>query len=52
MDKKRATLFGGTGLIGGFLLDLILADDTFTKVNVITRKPLIKQHDKNGGFRN
>ena len=46
MDKKRATLFGGTGLIGGFLLDLILADDTFTKVNVITRKPLIKQHDK------
>ena len=46
MDKKQATLFGGTGLIGGFLLDLILADDTFTKVNVITRKPLIKQHDK------
>ena len=46
MDNKQATLFGGTGLIGGFLLDLILADDTFTKVNVITRKPLIKQHDK------
>ena len=46
MDKKQATLFGGTGLIGGFLLDLILADETFTKVNVITRKPLIKQHDK------
>ena len=46
MSKKQATLFGGTGLIGGFLLDLILADDTFTKVNVITRKPLIKQHDK------
>jgi len=46
MDKKQATLFGGTGLIGSFLLDLILADDTFTKVNVITRKPLIKQHDK------
>jgi len=46
MDKKQATLFGGTGLIGSFLLDLILADDTFTKVNVITRKPLIKKHDK------
>ena len=46
MDKKQATLFGGTGLIGGFLLDLILADDTFTKVNVITRKPLEKQHEK------
>ena len=46
MKGKQATLFGGTGLIGGFLLDLILADDTFTKVNVITRKPIIKQHDK------
>ena len=46
MSKKQATLFGGTGLIGGFLLDLILADDTFTKVNVITRKPLVKRHDK------
>ena len=46
MNKKQATLFGGTGLIGGFLLDLILADETFTKVNVITRNPLEKQHEK------
>ena len=46
MKGKQATLFGGTGLTGGFLLDLILADDTFTKVNVITRKPIIRQHDK------
>ena len=52
MDKKQATLFGGTGLIGGFLLDLILADDTFTKVNVITRKASREATRKNGGFSN
>ena len=46
MKGKQASIFGGTGLIGGFLLDLILADDTFAKVNVITRKPLVKQHNK------
>ena len=25
MSTKQVTLFGGTGLIGGFLLDLLLA---------------------------
>ena len=46
MSTKQVTLFGGTGLIGGFLLDLILADNTFSKVNVVTRKPLVKLHNK------
>ena len=46
METKQVTLFGGTGLIGGFLLDLLLADKTISKVRVVTRKPLVKQHDK------
>ncbi|MDB4067008.1 NAD(P)H-binding protein [Flavobacteriaceae bacterium] len=46
MSTKQVTLFGGTGLIGGFLLDLFLADKTISKVRVVTRKPLVKQHDK------
>ena len=46
MSTKQVTLFGGTGLIGGFLLDLLLADQTISKVHVVTRKPLVKQHDK------
>ena len=46
MSTKQVTLFGGTGLIGGFLLDLLLADQTISKVRVVTRKPLVKQHDK------
>jgi uncharacterized protein YbjT (DUF2867 family) len=46
MRTKQVTLFGGTGLIGGFLLDLLLADKTISKVRVVTRKPLVKQHDK------
>jgi uncharacterized protein YbjT (DUF2867 family) len=46
MSTKQVTLFGGTGLIGGFLLDLLLADKTISKVRVVTRKPLVKQHDK------
>ena len=46
MSTKQVTLFGGTGLIGGFLLDLLLADETISKVRVVTRKPLVKQHDK------
>ncbi|MDB9988965.1 NAD(P)H-binding protein [Flavobacteriaceae bacterium] len=46
MSTKQVTLFGGTGLIGGFLLDLLLADKTISKVRVVTRKSLVKQHDK------
>lgn len=46
MSTKQVTLFGGTGLIGGFLLDLLLADQTISKIRVVTRKPLVKQHDK------
>ena len=46
MSTKQVTLFGGTGLIGGFLLDLLLADQTISKVRVVTRKSLVKQHDK------
>lgn len=46
MSTKQVTLFGGTGLIGGFLLDLLLADQTISKIRVVTRKSLVKQHDK------
>ncbi|MBN09209.1 MAG: segregation protein B [Flavobacteriaceae bacterium] len=39
MKVKEVTLFGATGLIGGFLLDVLIADNDINKIKVITRKP-------------
>ena len=43
---KTALLAGATGLIGGQLLPLLLADNYYEKVIVISRKPLEIQHSK------
>ena len=46
MERKQATLFGATGLIGGYLLDIILEDPHFNHVIVVSRRPFSKKHPK------
>jgi uncharacterized protein YbjT (DUF2867 family) len=46
MSSKTATLIGGTGLIGGELLNLLLTDDYFDKVRVLARRPFNREHPK------
>jgi uncharacterized protein YbjT (DUF2867 family) len=46
MSSKTATLIGGTGLIGGELLNLLLTDDYFDKVRVLVRRPFNREHPK------
>ena len=36
--KKTVALFGSTGLIGGEILKLLIDDDHYEAINVITRK--------------
>lgn len=45
----NAAVFGSTGLIGSYLLNNLKDDTYFSKVNVITRKPI---HFKNSKFKN
>lgn len=44
--KKTALLFGASGLIGGFCLDMLLAHGAYQKVVAFVRRPLKKEHDK------
>ncbi len=44
--KKTAILFGGSGLVGGFCLDLLLESPIYTKVISFGRKRLNKEHEK------
>ena len=44
--KKTALLLGSTGLIGGHVLELLLADEAFEKVVSFARKPLPIKHPK------
>ena len=46
MERKQATLFGATGLIGGYLLGIILEDPYFNHVIVVSRRPFSKKHPK------
>lgn len=46
MSSKTASLLGATGMTGDYLLDLLLQDDYYDRVKVITRKPLEKIHPK------
>jgi uncharacterized protein YbjT (DUF2867 family) len=41
-----ATLIGATGLIGGYLLDELLKDDSFDSVRILIRRPLALTHPK------
>jgi len=46
MNKKTAILIGATGLTGGILLSLLLADDSFKKVKVFGRSSTGITHPK------
>ena len=46
MKFKEVTLFGATGLIGGYLLKALLKDSTIHLINVVGRKPFHLKHDK------
>ncbi len=43
---KTAVVFGGTGLIGSFLLDLLLNDARYSEVKSFVRKSSGKKHHK------
>jgi uncharacterized protein YbjT (DUF2867 family) len=43
---KTALIAGSTGLIGGQLLDLLIADETYSKIIAISRKPLSNSNPK------
>lgn len=43
---KIAILFGATGLVGGHILDLLLNNPLYTKVNVFTRRSLNVDSEK------
>jgi uncharacterized protein YbjT (DUF2867 family) len=46
MNTHSAVVVGASGLVGGHLLRLLLADDTYSRVIVLTRKPLGFEHPK------
>ena len=41
-----ALLLGATGLVGGHVLDLLLADPAYRRVTVLTRRPLARMDSK------
>lgn len=45
-SKKTALLFGATGLIGGYCLELLLEHPNYQRVVVFTRRRLKKEHDR------
>ena len=44
--SRSALLLGGSGLIGGHCLDLLLADQAYSRVVILVRKPLSRAHPK------
>lgn len=42
----KATVIGATGLIGSYLLELLLKDDRFDSVRVLVRRPFEPDHPK------
>ena len=44
--SKTALLFGATGLIGSYLLQELLADESWTEIRAFVRKPLTLRHPK------
>ncbi|MBS4001382.1 MAG: NAD(P)H-binding protein [Desulfobulbaceae bacterium] len=46
MTKKTATIIGATGLIGSYLYNLILKDDEYSEIRIISRRPLENDHPK------
>lgn len=46
MSEKTAAIIGATGLIGNYLLGLLLKDDYFSTVRIIVRRPYPKNDPK------
>ncbi|KJS87675.1 MAG: oxidoreductase [Peptococcaceae bacterium BICA1-8] len=46
MENKSALLVGASGLVGGKLLNFLLASPEYTKVLILVRKPLGVKHPK------
>lgn len=46
LGKKKALILGATGLVGGQLLDLLLNDNHYEEVRLLTRRPVAIEHSK------
>lgn len=46
MNGQTAVVLGATGLIGSSLVEQLLADNTFSTVRVLVRRPIAIQHPK------
>lgn len=45
-SRRSALLLGATGLVGSSCLDLLLDDDRYERVRVISRRPLRRRHPR------
>lgn len=46
MAQRTALLVGATGVVGGFVLEHLLADPAYTAITVLTRRPLAQTQAK------
>ena len=46
MSEKTAAILGSTGMIGNYLLELVLTDEYFSTVRVLVRRPVQKKIDR------
>lgn len=46
MEQKTALVIGATGLVGSTITQQLLEDETYSKVNILVRKPLDLEHPK------
>jgi uncharacterized protein YbjT (DUF2867 family) len=46
MTSRTALLLGASGLVGGHVLDLLLADESYGRVVMLGRRPLARDHAK------
>ncbi|EPH3308029.1 MULTISPECIES: NAD-dependent epimerase/dehydratase family protein [Gammaproteobacteria] len=46
VDQRKVLLAGATGLVGGLMLQALLADRTVSEVHVVSRRPLGVSHPK------
>jgi uncharacterized protein YbjT (DUF2867 family) len=46
MSARRAVVAGSTGLVGGYCLDGLLAEEGCSEVHALTRRPLSVEHPK------
>jgi len=46
ITTRKALIVGGSGLIGGFCLQTLLNDPTYSEIIALVRKPILKTHRK------